>query len=138
MLVLAASGLVTKPSQYSVKETIERFESAVKAQGWTVFTKIDHAAAAAQVGLALHPRTVIVFGYPAAGTPMMQQAPTLAIDVPLKALVWQDDQGKVWLTYNSGEYLGSYVYPRHGLTVSADHFKGLAQFLDEVSDQGTK
>jgi uncharacterized protein (DUF302 family) len=96
MVISAASGLITKPSQYSVEETIERFEAAVKAQGGVVFTEIDHAAAAAQAGLALRPRTVIVFGNPKTGTPLMQRAPTLAIDVPLKALVWQDDQGKVW------------------------------------------
>jgi uncharacterized protein (DUF302 family) len=64
MAVSAASGLITKPSKYSVQETIERFETAIKAQGWVVFTELDHAAAAAQAGLALHPRTVIVFGYP--------------------------------------------------------------------------
>jgi uncharacterized protein (DUF302 family) len=138
MVISAASGLITKPSQYSVEETIERFEAAVKAQGGVVFTEIDHAAAAAQAGLALRPRTVIVFGNPKTGTPLMQRAPTLAIDVPLKALVWQDDQGKVWLTYNSGEYMGSSVYPRHGLTVSADALKFMAQALDEVSDQATK
>ena len=92
MAVSAASGLITKPSKYSVQETIERFEAAIKAQGGIVFTELDHAAAAAQAGLALRPRTVIVFGNPKVGTPLMQQAPTLAIDVPLKALVWQDEQ----------------------------------------------
>ena len=137
MAVSAASGLITKPSKYSVQETIERFEAAIKAQGGIVFTELDHAAAAAQAGLALRPRTVIVFGNPKLGTPLMQQAPTLAIDVPLKALVWQDEQGQVWLTYNSSEYIGSYVYPRHGLTVSADALKYIAQFLNEASAQGT-
>ena len=137
MAVSAASGLITKPSKYSVQETIERFEAAIKAQGGIVFTELDHAAAAAQAGLALRPRTVIVFGNPKLGTPLMQQAPTLAIDVPLKALVWQDEQGKVWLTYNSSAYMGSYVYPRHGLTVSADALKYIEQFLNEASDQGT-
>ena len=92
MAVSAASGLITKPSKYSVQETLERFETAIKAQGWVVFTELDHAAAAAQAGLALRSRTVIVFGNPKVGTLLMQQAPTLAIDVPLKALVWQDEQ----------------------------------------------
>jgi len=137
-MVSDASGLITKPSQYSARETIERFEAAVKAQGWTVFAELDHAAAAERVGLVLQARTVIVFGDLTVGTPMMQQAPTLAIDVPAKALVWQDDQGKVWLTYNSGEYIGNYVYPRHGLTMSTEALKGLVRFLDEVSDQSTK
>jgi uncharacterized protein (DUF302 family) len=138
MAVSAASGLITKPSKYSVQETIERFETAIKAQGWVVFTELDHAAAAAQAGLALHPRTVIVFGYPKVGTLLMQQAPTLAIDVPLKALVWQDEQGQVWLTYNSSEYMRSVIYPRHGLTISADALKNMEQVLNEASDQSTR
>ena len=91
----AESGLITKPSKYSVQETIRRFEAAVTAKGWVVFTELDHAAAAAKFGLEMRPRTVIVFGNPKIGTPAMQKAPTLAIDVPAKALVWQDDQGKV-------------------------------------------
>jgi uncharacterized protein (DUF302 family) len=138
MDVYAASGLITKPSKYSVQETIERFERAIKAQGGVVFTELDHAAAAAQAGLVLRPRTVIVFGNPKGGTPLMQQAPTLAIDVPLKALVWQDEQGQVWLTYNSSTYMGSFIYPRHGLTVSADALKYMEQALNEASDQSTR
>jgi uncharacterized protein (DUF302 family) len=138
MAVSAASGLITKPSKYSVQETIERFEAAVKAQGWVVFTELDHTVAAAQAGLALHPRTVIVFGYPKVGTLLMQQAPTLAIDVPLKALVWQDEQGQVWLTYNASEYMRSVIYPRHGLTVSADALKNMEQVLNEASDHSTR
>jgi uncharacterized protein (DUF302 family) len=138
-LALAAeSGLVTKPSQHSVQETIERFETAVRAKGWVVFTELDHAAAAAKVGLQLRPRTVIVFGNPKLGTAPMQNAATLAIDNPLKALVWQDDQSKVWLTYNSGAYQADYIYPRHGLTGSSDMRKTLEQFLDGVSEDATK
>jgi uncharacterized protein (DUF302 family) len=68
----------------------------------------------------------------------MQQAPTLAIDVPLKALVWQDEQGQVWLTYNSSEYMRSVIYLRHGLTVSADALKNMEQVLNEASDQSTR
>jgi uncharacterized protein (DUF302 family) len=93
----AESGLISKPSNHSVEETMERFERAVKAKGangWMVFTEIDHAAAASKNGLTLKPRIVIVFGNPKLGTKPMEGAPTLAIDVPLKALVWQDDQGK--------------------------------------------
>ena len=114
----AEPGLITMPSKYSVEVTIQRFEAAITAksdQGWMVFTELDHAAAAEKNGLKLPARTVIVFGNPRSGTPSMQKSPTLAIDVPLKALVWQDDQGKVWLTFNSGAYLQDYVYPRHGL-----------------------
>ena len=138
-LALAAeSGLLTKPSQHSVQETIDRFERAVKAKGWVVFTELDHAAAAAKVGLDLRPRTVIVFGNPKLGTAPMQKAATLAIDNPLKALVWQDDQGKVWLTYNSAEYQAGYIYPRHGLPGSPELRKNLEQFLDAVSEEATR
>ena len=114
----ADNGLVTAQSRYSVKETIARFEEAVRAKeslGFTVFTELDHAAAAAKFGLTMRPRTVIVFGNPKFGTPVMVGTPMLAIDVPPKALVWEDDAGKVWLTYNSAEYLGQVIYARHGL-----------------------
>src|SRR5712691_6099385 len=107
----ADSGLVTKESKHSVSETAQKFESAVNsksANGWMVFTEIDHAAAAEKAGLKLRPRTVIVYGNPKLGTAGMQKAPTVAIDVPLKALVWEDDQGKVWLTYNSAEYIQNF------------------------------
>jgi len=95
-------GLNTKSSQYSTKETVERFEAAIKAReaaGFIVFTAIDHAAAAKKFGLDMRPRTVVVFGNPKLGTPAMVKTPLLAIDVPPKALVWEDDQGKVWLSY---------------------------------------
>ena len=129
------TGLITKPSKYSVLETISRFKAAVKAKGWVVFTEIDHAEAAAKAGVELRPRTVIVFGNPKLGSPRMREHPTLAIYIPPKALVWEDDQGKVWLTFNSAEYLLGYVYNRHGVPTPSSTF---SQFLDEVSDQATK
>lgn len=132
------SGLITKPSKYSVPDTIERFEVAVKAKGWVVFTRLDHAAAAAKVGLQLQPRTVVVYGNPKLGTGPMQKAPTLAIDNPPKALVWQDDQGKVWLTYNTADYIARHVYPRHGLTISDEGRKQYEELLDALTDQATK
>ena len=131
----AESGLITKASRHSVPETIERFETAVKAKGWMVFTRIDHAAAASAHGLALRPRTVVIFGNPQGGTPGMKAAPTLAIDLPLKALVWEDDQGKVWLTHNSADCLARHVYPRHGLSMNDSARNSLVQFLDTVTDQ---
>jgi uncharacterized protein (DUF302 family) len=100
----ADGGLITKPSKYSAKETVARFEAAVKqreAAGFIVFTEIDHADAAKKFGLNLRPRTVIIFGNPKGGTPAMVKTPLLAIDLPPKALVWEDDEGKVWLSYNS-------------------------------------
>jgi uncharacterized protein (DUF302 family) len=137
----ADAGLITKESKHSVSETVQRFESAVNAKsanGWMVFTEIDHAAAAEKNGLKLLPRTVIVFGNPKAGTSNLQKAPTLAIDVPLKALVWQDDQGKVWLTYNSAEHLQTHVYPRHGLQSNPDATKATERVLADLALQATE
>src|SRR3954471_1197121 len=137
----ADSELISKPSDRSFQETVERFEKAVKAKGgvgWMVFTEIDHAAAASKNGLTLKPRTVIVFGNPKLGTKPMEGAPTLAIDVPLKALVWQDNQDKVWLAYNSGDYLMTYVYPRHGLAMPVENAKGIDQVLAGFADEATR
>jgi uncharacterized protein (DUF302 family) len=136
----ADPGLITKQSRYSVKETVERFETAVKAKeanGFMVFTEIDHAAAAKKFGLDMLPRTVIVFGNPKLGTPVMKNTPLLAIDVPPKALVWQDDDGKVWLTYNSAEYLGNTIYPRHGLA-DPPSTPMVAKTLAEFADYATQ
>jgi uncharacterized protein (DUF302 family) len=137
----AESGLISKPSNHSVEETVERFERAVKAKeanGWMVFTEIDHAAAASKNGLTLKPRLVVVFGNPKLGTKPMEGAPTLAIDVPLKALVWQDDSNKVWLAYNSGDYLMNYVYPRHGLAMPAENAKAIDQVLASFAEEATR
>ncbi len=138
---LADEGLITKQSRYSVAETVARFEKAVKAKekdGFMVFTVIDHAAAAKKFGLNMLPRKVIVFGNPKVGTPIMTKTPLMAIDFPLKALVWQDEQGKVWLSYNSAEYLFNTIYPRHGLTVPPISTSAFANNLSELSDYATK
>ena len=138
---LADGGLITTASRYSVPETIERFETAIKskaAAGWIIFSRIDHAAAARAAGLEMRPRTVIVFGNPRGGTPNMQKAPTLAIDVPPKALVWQDDQGKVWLTLNSGNYLQNYVYPRHGLPSNPAAAEAFEEVVKRAAEQATE
>ena len=137
----ADNGLITKPSKYTVQETIEKFEAAIKSKasaGWVIFSRIDHAAAAKDAGLEMRPRTVIIFGNPKAGTSPMTKSATLAIDLPMKALVWQDDQNKVWLTYNSSEYGAKQIYPRHGLTVPDEAAKMLEKFLTDASDQSTQ
>jgi len=131
----ADDGLVTKPSRHSVEETIDNFEAAINAQaagGWVVFGRIDHAAVAKKAGLDIRQRTVIMFGNPKAGTP------PLAIDLPMEALVWQDDQDRVWLTYNTSEYNAKYVFPRHGVATSGDVSKALETFLTKVTDQSTQ
>ncbi|MPZ34002.1 MAG: DUF302 domain-containing protein [Rhodospirillales bacterium] len=136
----AVDGIITKPSNYSVRETISRFEAAVKSRegaGFIVFTEIDHAAAGKKFGVEMRPRTVIIFGNPKLGTPVMAKTPLLAIDNPPKALVWEDDQGKVWLSYNSADYLYKTIYPRHGAE-APPNYSAFAKLLDEMTDQATK
>jgi uncharacterized protein (DUF302 family) len=108
---MAADGLTTIASSYGPKETMDRLEAEIKAKGMTVFARIDHAAGAAQAGLSLRPTEVLLFGNAKAGTPLMQSNQTIGIDLPLKALVWQDADGKVWLSYNEPSWLAK----RHGL-----------------------
>jgi len=136
----ADEGVITKPSKYSVQETVARFEAAVRqkeAAGFTVFTEIDHAAAARKFGLEMRPRTLILFGNPKVGTPSVIKTPLLAIDLPPKALVWEDDQGKVWLSYNSADYLFNTIYQRHGAE-APPAIAPIVKVLDEMSDQATK
>ena len=130
-----AAGMITKPSRYSVPETVERYETALRAEGFFVFTQLDHSAAAARYGLELRPRVVVLFGRPKSGTANLKQAPTLAIDAPFKALIWQDDDGKVWLTYNSVDYLATHIFPRHGLTIPPDGRKNLTNALETASSK---
>jgi len=111
---IAGEGAITSQSAFSAVETVERFEAAIKKRGFQVFAKLDHAAAAKGVGLSMPYSTVVVFGDPKLGTPNFIESPELAIDLPLKALIWEDQDGKVFLTYNSGTYLYKTIYARHG------------------------
>lgn len=113
-------GLVTRLSAHPVHETITRFDAAVREAGWVVFTTIDHAAAAQAAGLTLRPRTVVVFGNPRAGTPPMAARPTLALDLPMRVLVWEDDAGRVFVTRSTGEDVATRVFARHGITQPAE------------------
>jgi uncharacterized protein (DUF302 family) len=108
---MAAEGLVVKPSNYSVEETIDRLEAALKDKGLKIFARIDHQAGAANADLDLPPTQVLIFGNPKLGTPLMAAAPTTAIDLPQKALAYQDKDGKVYLAYNDIGYLEA----RHGI-----------------------
>lgn len=103
-------GIVDVPSNHSVDETVARLEGVLKARGITLFTVIDHSGDAAKLGLQMAPTKLLIFGNPKAGTPLMQAAPSVAIDLPLKILVWQGADGKAWLSYNTPEYL----HERHG------------------------
>ncbi|MDF0645962.1 MAG: DUF302 domain-containing protein [Nitrospira sp.] len=111
--VHAGSNLVTKPSHYSVAETMDRIERAVTAKGMKVFARIDHGGEAKNVGLTMQPTQVLIFGNPKGGTALMTARPTAAIDLPMKALAWEDAEGKVWLSYNSPELFQE----RHGVPV---------------------
>jgi uncharacterized protein (DUF302 family) len=106
-----ADGLTTIPSGFGPQDTMNRLETAVKAKGMTVFARIDHAAGAAATGLSLRPTEVLIFGNAKGGTPLMQAVQTIGIDLPLKALVWQDASGKTWLSYNDPDWLAK----RHDL-----------------------
>jgi uncharacterized protein (DUF302 family) len=106
-----AEGIVSIQSGHSVDETVEKLKAVLQAKGIALFALVDHSGEAAKAGLAMPPTKLAIFGNPKAGTPLMLAAPTLAIDLPLKILVWEDPQKKVWLSYNSPEYLGL----RHGV-----------------------
>lgn len=113
-------GIIDIPSPYSVPETLARVEALLKEKGLAIFARIDHSGEAEKVGLKMRPTQLLIFGSPKAGTPLMVAAPSLAIDLPVKALAWEDGQEKVWLSYNAPEYLEQ----RHG--IPADLMKNIA------------
>jgi uncharacterized protein (DUF302 family) len=98
-------GLIDIPSNHSVDETVTKLEGILQGKGITLFALVDHSGEAAKAGMKMRPTKLLIFGNPRAGTPVMLAAPSSAIDLPLKILVWEDDQGKVWVTYNSPAYL---------------------------------
>lgn len=108
---MAAAGLISIASAFAPKDTAERLEAAIQSKGLTLFARIDHAAGAAAVGMDLRPTEVLIFGNAKGGTPLMEVQQTIGIDLPLKALVWQDANGKTWLSYNDPAWLAQ----RHGV-----------------------
>jgi uncharacterized protein (DUF302 family) len=104
-------GLIDIPSNHSVNETVTKLEGILQAKGITLFALVDHSGEAAKAGMKMRPTKLLIFGNPRAGTPVMLAAPSSAIDLPLKILVWEDNRGKVWVTYNSPTYLQT----RHNL-----------------------
>ena len=104
-------GIIDVPSPYSVPDTLKRLEDIARAKELTIFARVDHSGEAEKAGLKMRPTQLLIFGSPKAGTPLMIAAPSLAIDLPLKALAWEDAQGKVWLSYNRPENLRE----RHGV-----------------------
>jgi uncharacterized protein (DUF302 family) len=107
----ADNGIVTIPAQHSVDEIVQKLESILAAKGVKLFAVVDHGGEASKAGLRMPPTRLLIFGNPKAGTPLMLAAPSVAIDLPLKILVWEDSDGKVWVSYNSPVWLQA----RHGL-----------------------
>jgi uncharacterized protein (DUF302 family) len=135
MQAMAADGLMTIRSSHGPKDTMDRLEAEVRAKGLTVFARIDHAAGAAAVGLSLRPTELLLFGNAKGGTPLMQSIQSIGIDLPLKALVWQDGAGNTWLSYNDPSWLAK----RHGLGDEVDAtVTALAAALDALARAATK
>lgn len=114
------NGIVNTASPYSVDETLDHLQKLLDAKGIKVFALIDHSGEAAKVGMEMHPTKLLIFGSPKGGTPVMLAAPSVAIDLPLKALVWEDDHSKVWISYNDPAWLEK----RHN--IPSDLVKNLA------------
>ena len=106
-----AKGIIDRASSHSVDQTVEKLKKILQSKGVTLFALVDHSGEAEKVGMKMHPTKLLIFGSPQAGTPLMLAAPSIAIDLPLKILVWEDGEGKVWISYNSPDYLRA----RHGL-----------------------
>jgi uncharacterized protein (DUF302 family) len=108
---VGSPGIAHQASRHSVDQTVDRLKALLAAKGVTLFALVDHGGEAAKAGFEMRPTKLVIFGNPRAGTPLMLAAPMSAIDLPLKLLVWEDDGGRVWISYNTGEYLQK----RHGL-----------------------
>jgi uncharacterized protein (DUF302 family) len=131
---MAADGLITTPSSFGAKETLDRLIAEVAARGMTVFARVDHAAGAAEVGLPLRPTEVVIFGNARGGTPLMQADQAIGIDLPLKALVFEDEAGRTWLAYNDPHWLGR----RHRITAAVAPFiDAMAAALNAVAKKAT-
>lgn len=128
----AADGLVVVKSPHSAADTASRLVEAVQARGLKLFARIDHAAGAATIGTTLRPTEVLIFGNPQGGTPLLECAQTAGIDLPLKALVWQDDEGQVWFGYNDPAWMAA----RHGAS-SCAVVPNLAKALAGLADAAT-
>ena len=125
-----STGVIDLPCNRPVGETVDKLESLLKTKGIKIFSRIDQAAEARATGLTMRPTVLLIFGDPKAGTPLMNQHPSIAIDLPLKALVWESAEGKVWLSYNSPEFLQQ----RHSL--AAPPFGGIVGLLQTVAQPG--
>lgn len=131
---MTPDGLTIRQSSFGPKETMDRLAAAVQERGITILARIDHAAAAAKVGMELPPTEVLIFGNPRAGTPLMRAVRTIGIDLPLKALVWQDEAGETWLAYNQAEWLAA----RHHIgSGSGPAVEAMAAVLAQLAEEAT-
>ena len=131
---MTPDGLTICPSGFGPKDTMDRLVAAVTGRGMAILARIDHAAAAAKVGMDLRPTEVVLFGNPRGGTPLMQAVQTMGIDLPLKALIWQDEAGKTWLGYNDPSWLAR----RHGALVGTEQPLGvMTEALAAVAKEAT-
>jgi uncharacterized protein (DUF302 family) len=128
-LLRVIEGLTSIQSSSGPKETMDRLEAEIRATGMTVFARIDHAAGAAEVGLTLRPTELIIFGNARGGTPLMESIQTVGIDLPLKVLVWQDAQGKTWISYNEPGWIAR----RHGVSDAQPVVNKMANLLSAIS-----
>jgi uncharacterized protein (DUF302 family) len=130
---MAVPGLTTIKSNHPPEATMSRLEAAVKARGLTVFARIDHAGGASAAGLSLRPTELLIFGNAKGGTPLMQAVQTIGIDLPLKALVWQDDAGETWMSWNDPAWLAA----RHGTSGTEAITGKLAALLEDLAKSAT-
>jgi uncharacterized protein (DUF302 family) len=133
-LAFAADGLINIKSSHNVKGTADRLENTLREKGMTVFIRINHAEGAQKVGKKLRPTELVVFGNPKVGTPLMQCSQSVAIDLPQKALIWEDEAGHVWLSYNDPKYLAK----RHGITECVNVIKKIEKALSNFAHAATR
>ncbi|PCH61241.1 MAG: hypothetical protein COC05_01505 [Gammaproteobacteria bacterium] len=127
------TGVINIKSIHEVKGTADRLENALRAKGMTIFARINHTEGAKTIGETLRPTELIVFGNPKVGTPLMQCGQSIAIDLPQKALIWEDEAGEVWLSYNDPEYLAK----RHGITGCDEVINKIEGALSNFSQMAT-
>jgi uncharacterized protein (DUF302 family) len=136
--VAQTGGMATVPSAHPMRATLDRFAAAVREAGWVVFHEVDHAAAARDVGMSLRGRTVVLFGNPRAGTPGMAANPTLALDLPMRVLVWEDNDGRTQVTRSTGDDLAERVFARHSVAVPPEGRRMTEALLDRLVRQAVQ
>ncbi len=133
-MAFADNGLISIKSSHDVQRTADRLENTLREKGMTVFIRINHAEGAQKVGKKLRPTELVVFGNPKVGTPLMQCSQSVAIDLPQKALIWEDEAGHVWLSYNDPKYLAK----RHGITDCVNVIKKIEKALSNFAHAATR